>query len=299
MTFFTWSTTANNNDDADASINFAEGQAPSTVNNSARALMAAAAKYRNDTSGQINTGGSADAYTFTSQQTYTSLQDGITITFRASATNTGASTINVDSLGAKDLQAVDGTALGASALVSGSIYSATYDSGDDVWLLHRAPGGAIDTTDLADGAVTTAKIEDDAVTADKIDTTTVPTLATTQTFSGVNTFSSTSGIPARNTAKAFATFSVSSGDVLSFNASTQGYNVATIVRESQGVFTVTFTTALPTANYAVAGGGILEGGTSVLLVAADDKQTTGFTLRTPSVAGASDPDPAEFIVFGF
>lgn len=36
-----WSTTAGNNDDADASINWAENQAPSTVNNSARAMMAA------------------------------------------------------------------------------------------------------------------------------------------------------------------------------------------------------------------------------------------------------------------
>ena len=36
-----WSTTAGDNDDADSNINWLEGQAPSTVNNSARALMAA------------------------------------------------------------------------------------------------------------------------------------------------------------------------------------------------------------------------------------------------------------------
>lgn len=35
-----WSETAGDNDDADASINWAEGQAPSTVNGSARAMMA-------------------------------------------------------------------------------------------------------------------------------------------------------------------------------------------------------------------------------------------------------------------
>lgn len=40
MAFKDWSTTAADNDDADADINWAEGQAPSTVNGSARSLMA-------------------------------------------------------------------------------------------------------------------------------------------------------------------------------------------------------------------------------------------------------------------
>lgn len=39
MAFKDWSETANENDDADADINWAEGQAPSTVNGSARAMM--------------------------------------------------------------------------------------------------------------------------------------------------------------------------------------------------------------------------------------------------------------------
>lgn len=41
MSFKDWSETANDNDDADATINWAEGQAPSTVNGSSRAMMAA------------------------------------------------------------------------------------------------------------------------------------------------------------------------------------------------------------------------------------------------------------------
>ncbi len=43
-----WSTTAGDNDDADASINWLENQAPSTVNNSARAMMAAIRTWYND-----------------------------------------------------------------------------------------------------------------------------------------------------------------------------------------------------------------------------------------------------------
>lgn len=43
-----WDTAAANNDDADTDINWAEGQAPSTVNNSARAMMAAVATWLRD-----------------------------------------------------------------------------------------------------------------------------------------------------------------------------------------------------------------------------------------------------------
>jgi hypothetical protein len=48
MSLWQWSTTAANNASADPSINWAEGQSPSTVNDSARAMMAAiAAQYQN------------------------------------------------------------------------------------------------------------------------------------------------------------------------------------------------------------------------------------------------------------
>jgi hypothetical protein len=50
MSFWKWSRTAANNATADGSINWAEGQAPSTVNDSARAMMAAASNDRFKTS---------------------------------------------------------------------------------------------------------------------------------------------------------------------------------------------------------------------------------------------------------
>ena len=59
MSFWKWSRTAANNATADGSINWAEGQAPSTVNDSARAMMAAASKYRDDVAGAIATAGTA------------------------------------------------------------------------------------------------------------------------------------------------------------------------------------------------------------------------------------------------
>jgi microcystin-dependent protein len=62
MSFWKWSRTASSNATADGSINWAEGQAPSTVNDSARAMMAAAAKYRDDVSGAIVTTGGFTAF---------------------------------------------------------------------------------------------------------------------------------------------------------------------------------------------------------------------------------------------
>lgn len=137
MTLWKWSQTAASNATADSSVDWSEGMAPSAVNNSARAEMAAVAKYRDDVSGtKVTTGGSADAYTFTSNQSLTSLTDGFKIAFILSATNTGASTINVDSLGTKPLRTKTGAALVAGEVVAGCVYTAAYDSGNDEWLIH-------------------------------------------------------------------------------------------------------------------------------------------------------------------
>src|SRR5262249_36826849 len=68
-----WSRTAASNATADGSINWAEGQAPSTVNDSARAMMAAASKYRDDVAGAIATAGTGTAYTLASYQVFDTL----------------------------------------------------------------------------------------------------------------------------------------------------------------------------------------------------------------------------------
>lgn len=136
-----WSTTAANNATADSAINWSEGQAPSSVNDSARAEMAAVARYRDDISGaKITLAGGTTAYTATTNQTIDTLADGIQIAFICNATNTGASTLNVNGIGAKDLQLVDGADIPAGTLVANSIYTATYDSGKDAWLLHGCYG---------------------------------------------------------------------------------------------------------------------------------------------------------------
>jgi hypothetical protein len=140
-----WSLIAATNATADPSINFREGQAPSTVNNSARAMMAAIAKWRDDISGNIETGGSSTAYTVTTNQSLTPLVDGYRVVARMHATNGATPTLNVDGAGAKAINVYDATALPTGAVNEGSVHSFTYDSGDDCWYI----GDFFTTTTLA------------------------------------------------------------------------------------------------------------------------------------------------------
>ena len=115
-----WSTTAADNDDADAGINWLEGQAPSTVNDSARAMMAALKSWYDlidaGTVSRGTVGGTADAITLTCSPTVSALAAGQRYLFKYTSTgNTGAVTLNVDSLGATAVRYKD------VALVSGDI----------------------------------------------------------------------------------------------------------------------------------------------------------------------------------
>src|SRR5215468_6145795 len=142
MSFWKWSRTAANNATADGSINWAEGQAPSTVNDSARAMMAAASKYRDDVAGAIATAGSGTAYTLASFQVFDTLahMDGAMIAFTAHAGNAGACTLNVDGLGAKPLRSAPATELLAGMLVAGTPYAATYYNVSGEWILRGLTG---------------------------------------------------------------------------------------------------------------------------------------------------------------
>src|SRR3954449_8656486 len=100
MTLYKWSQTASADATADSTINWAEGQSPSSVNDSARAMMAATAKYRDDISGAIVTSGTSTAYTLTSYQVFDTFghMANQVIAFTPHATNGATVTLNVDSL---------------------------------------------------------------------------------------------------------------------------------------------------------------------------------------------------------
>lgn len=128
MTLFRWSSVASTNATADATINWAEGQAPSSVNDSARAMMAAVKKWCNDIGGTLQTAGTSTAYTVSTNQgfTTTALMDTAQLNLLFHATNGANPTLNVDGLGAIPIT-IDGTnPPPVGSLVAGTPYVFVY-----------------------------------------------------------------------------------------------------------------------------------------------------------------------------
>lgn len=134
---FNWSRTAASN--SAATYNWAEGMAPSQVNDSARGIMSDVAQWRDDISGAIVTGGTSTAYTVTSYSAFTSLalMSGQMIAFTPHTTNGATVTLNVDGLGYKPLRSAPSVELQAGVLIQGTPYTALYNNSDAAFYLHN------------------------------------------------------------------------------------------------------------------------------------------------------------------
>src|SRR4030095_2792076 len=78
---YDWSKTASSNSNADSGINWAEGMDPGAVNDSARQEMARIAECRDDITGTITAGGTANALTVTANSGFTTLANGRMVAF--------------------------------------------------------------------------------------------------------------------------------------------------------------------------------------------------------------------------
>lgn len=136
---YDWSLLAANNANADTDINWAEGQAPSTVNNSARFMMQRLKEFVADLGAIAAVGGSANVLTFSAKSSFSAYSDGIRVAFRAATDNTGAVTFNVNAVGAKPVVrfSLDGEiALTGGEIQGGGIYEVIYSAA-----LNGANGG--------------------------------------------------------------------------------------------------------------------------------------------------------------
>ena len=140
--------------DASNTARFPEGQAPSTVNNGARALEGIVARWNKDTDGSLVSTGSANAYVLAANQTLSAYYDGLTLTFDANFTNTAAPTLIVDAVSADPIVWPDQTVLVAGDIVLGSKVTVKHD-GTSWQLMTRGALGtaAILDTGVADGNV--------------------------------------------------------------------------------------------------------------------------------------------------
>lgn len=158
---YSWSVTAASNANADSGINFAEDQAPSTLNNSSRQVMGRNAEFIADIGGTITAGGTANALTMTAKSAFTSYANGRMVAFIAASDNTGAVTLSVNSIGAKAIRKMttDGEAdLDAGDLVASWVYFVRYstaaNSGAGAWLVDWAPQPAARIDYVPVGSVT-------------------------------------------------------------------------------------------------------------------------------------------------
>lgn len=129
------STTAANNTDllGQNSTGAADANTIETLFQNTAAIIA---RFYADVGAQGTVGGSANAITLTSTSTYQSLASGLLVTFKAASANTGATTLNLDGLGAKSVRTQADGALVGGEIVAGGTYLLRYDTA-----LNLAAGG--------------------------------------------------------------------------------------------------------------------------------------------------------------
>ena len=104
--------------------------------------------------------GAANAYAATYQPSIVALADGMELSFRVPAANTGASTLNANGLGAKAVRGLFG-ALQGGELAAGGIARVVYNQPLDAFVLAECGGGALQVPDSVQSqqAITRGQVE--------------------------------------------------------------------------------------------------------------------------------------------
>lgn len=148
-TIYDWSLWEEDNESIDELISWVEGQAPSTVNNSARAMMQRIREFVADTSGSLVSVSTNDDKAATtdiqlqSKSAHKSYINGLFLRFRADKTNLGYTTLSVNGILSRPvfMAKYDGyVQLPAGVIQKGGIYEVVYavqDQGEHMghWIL--------------------------------------------------------------------------------------------------------------------------------------------------------------------
>lgn len=136
-----WDTTDGNNTAIDGN-DIAEDCEPAGINNAIRAAVGALARLFHAQTGEKVSAGTANTQTLTTGLGWAALESAwITFTAGSGLSNTSAATLNVDSLGAKDIKLPAGGDLHVGAIRAGGTYLVAYNASTDDWiLLNPSPG---------------------------------------------------------------------------------------------------------------------------------------------------------------
>ena len=160
-----YSVTADDNNSASPN-GMPENMAPSGVNNSWRESFARVKRWYEDINGTKSTTGSSNAYVLAAARTVTAYAQGDAYMFRANHANTGAATLNIDSVGAVAIVNNTQSALAAGQIQAGGIYLVAYDatnskfqlvgasatsaSGDNIFVFNASPSVTLENSTAED-----------------------------------------------------------------------------------------------------------------------------------------------------
>lgn len=164
--------------------------------------------------------GTANSYLVSLPQTQASYTDGLLVTMRPINSNSGASTINVDSLGVKEIRGIDNLAVGAGDIVAGVPIDLRYSTATGYF--HLAPNSSVDATAAAASAA-----------AASVSASAASTSASNASASA--TAASSSATSAATSASAAAT-SASSASTSATNAATSATNAASSLSDALAIY---------------------------------------------------------------
>ena len=160
-----YSVTADDNNSASPN-GMPENMAPSGVNNSWRESFARVKRWYEDINATKSTTGSSNAYVLAAARTVTAYAQGDAYMFRANHANTGAATLNIDSVGAVAIVNVTQSQLAAGQISAGGIYLVAYDatnskfqlvgasatsaSGDNIFVFNASPSVTLSNSTAED-----------------------------------------------------------------------------------------------------------------------------------------------------
>ena len=241
----------------------------------------------------------------TSVPPYTAYVAGMTLSFIPVNTNSGAVTIDLDGLGAKNIFVGSSTALSSGDLVAGRIAQIQYDGtrfqlyqsslADNSVTTAKIVDLNVTTAKLAANAVTTAKITDLNVTTGKLADNAVTTIKITDAnITAAKLDGAQSGSAPIYAARAWVNFN-GTGTV----AIRASGNVSSITDNGTGNYTVNFTTAMPDADYsAVVSVGNSLASSGPMAGAGSVKTTTTCNVNSRLASAAeSDVDVLQVAIF--